>query len=46
MNHRNGVQGKALILAGGLTAFTLVLARRVHGSSATDDIDEIAEKRS
>ena len=36
----------SIVIGFGVTAFTLVLARRVHASSATDDIDEIAEQRS
>jgi uncharacterized membrane protein YkoI len=35
VNHRNGVQGKALLLAGGLTAFTLVLVLAVAGRVAS-----------
>jgi multicomponent Na+:H+ antiporter subunit C len=36
----------SIVIGFGVTAFTLVLAHRVHASSATDDIDEIAAGRS
>jgi multicomponent Na+:H+ antiporter subunit C len=35
----------AIVIGFGLTAFSLVLAHRVHASLGTDDVDEIGRER-
>ena len=35
----------AIVIGFGLTAFSLVLAHRVHGVAGTDDVDEIGRER-
>jgi multicomponent Na+:H+ antiporter subunit C len=35
----------AIVIGFGLTAFSLVLAHRVHATAGTDDIDEIGRER-
>ena len=35
----------AIVIGFGLTAFSLVLAHRVHGSVGTDDVDEVGRER-
>jgi multicomponent Na+:H+ antiporter subunit C len=35
----------AIVIGFGLTAFSLVLADRVHASTGTDDVDEVGRER-
>ena len=35
----------AIVIGFGLTAFSLVLARRVHTAAGTDDIDDVGRER-
>ena len=35
----------AIVIGFGLTAFSLVLANRVHGTVGTDDVDDIGRER-
>ena len=35
----------AIVIGFGLTAFSLVLAHRVHGTVGTDDIDDVGRER-
>ena len=35
----------AIVIGFGLTAFSLVLAHRVHATAGTDDVDEIGRER-
>src|SRR6476619_6074460 len=35
----------AIVIGFGLTAFSLVLARRVHTTAGTDDIDDVGRER-
>jgi multicomponent Na+:H+ antiporter subunit C len=35
----------AIVIGFGLTAFSLVLAHRVHATAGTDDIDEVGRER-
>ena len=35
----------AIVIGFGLTAFSLVLAHRVHGSVGTDDVDDVGRER-
>ena len=35
----------AIVIGFGLTAFSLVLAHRVHGTVGTDDVDDVGRER-